>query len=223
MTSKAPSGRKAYKGIAMEGFVAKWYAKIQKKSLGQYKSWAKLVNDNLTTDSNVLEIAPGPGYLSIELAKLGQYNITGLDISETFVKVASEKAVESGVRVDFRRSDAAYLPFPDEVFDFVICTSAFKNFPEPIKVLDEVFRVLKIGGKALIIDLRKDAPEREINEYINKMKLNVIDSFITKFSFKMLLKSSYSKNDIQELITKTKFIKYRIVDEEMGFELWLEK
>jgi len=223
MTSKAPTGRKAYKGIAMEGIIAKWYSKSQEKSIEQYRSWAKLASDNIATDSRVLEIAPGPGYLSIELAKRGHYDITGLDISETFVKIACEKAVKVDVRVDFRQGDAAYLPFPDAVFDFVICTSAFKNFPEPVKVLDEIFRVVKSGGKALIIDMHREVSGREINEYVKRMRLNVVDSFMTKISFQMLVKSSYSKNQINEFVTKSKFSKYSIVDEEVGFELWLDK
>ncbi len=57
----------------MEGIVAWQYNRIQKNSIAQYKSWAELVKDNTAPSSNVLEIAPGPGYLSVELAKLGNW------------------------------------------------------------------------------------------------------------------------------------------------------
>jgi ubiquinone/menaquinone biosynthesis C-methylase UbiE len=207
----------------MEGVIAKWYTRSQRSNLEQYRSWARIAKESIGPRGDVLEVAPGPGYLSIELAQLGNYKITGLDISETFVKIAGDKTKEAGVNIDFHKGDAAYMPFTDGSFDFAICTSAFKNFPEPLKVLDEVFRVLKAGGNALIIDLRRDASNDEINEYVVKMKLNILDSFLTKVSFRTLLRSAYSIKDIQEIVGKSMFKKYRIVNEGIGFELWLEK
>ena len=218
-----PHKRKAYKGIAMEGIIARQYNRIQKNMIEQYKSWAKLVSDNIASGSNILELAPGPGYLSVELAKLGNYNLTGLDISKTFVKIAKNKAKKAGVKVEFRQGDAAYTPFPNDTFDFVICTSAFKNFPEPVKVIDEIFRVLKTGSKALIIDLNKDVPKARINEYIDRMNLNRIDSYFTKLTFKSLVKSAYTKSEIQNIVKQSRFKQCEIIDEDVGFEMWLKK
>jgi ubiquinone/menaquinone biosynthesis C-methylase UbiE len=207
----------------MEGFIARWYSRIQSKSMGQYTEWAKKARDSIEASSDVLEIAPGPGYLSIELAKLGSYRIVGLDISKTFVDIAQEKARAAGVQVEFRQGDAAYMPFPTETFDFAICTSAFKNFPEPVKVLNEVFRVLKTGGKALIIDLKKDAPKSGIDEYIDGMGLNMIDSFITRRSFSSLLKNAYTKSAFLELVSKSDFGKCEIQESSIGLEVSLQK
>ena len=223
MSYETQTRRKPYKGIAMEGIVANQYDRIQKHMIEEYKSWAKLVSGNITSGSNVLEVAPGPGYLSVELAKLGNYNITGLDISKTFVKIAQEKAREAGVKIDFRQGDAAMMPFSDETFDFVICTSAFKNFPDPIKVLDEIFSVLKANGKAVIIDMNKDIPKERLNEIVDRMKLNMFDSYFTKQTFKGLAKSAYTKSEIQDIVKKSKFKGCKIVDEEIGFEIWLGK
>jgi len=83
--------RKGYKGWGMEGFIAKWYAKITLKDLKEFKTLAKRIAENLQDGSNVLELAPGPGYLAIELAKLGNYKIVGLDISKTFVEMRKIK------------------------------------------------------------------------------------------------------------------------------------
>ena len=113
--------------------------------------------DQLPRGSVVLEVAPGPGYFCIELAKLGDYSITGLDISHTFVEIASKKAAEAGVHVDFRQGNASSMPFADNTFDFLLCRAAFKNFGQPVRALQEMCRVLKPGGRGLIIDLRKDA------------------------------------------------------------------
>jgi ubiquinone/menaquinone biosynthesis C-methylase UbiE len=139
------------------------------------------------------------------------------------VKIAQSKAEKAGAKVDFRQGDAANMPFEDENFDFIICTSAFKNFPEPVRVLDEMFRVLKAGGKALIDDMNKDAPTSKLNEFVDQMHLNRFDSFFTKTTFKSLAKSAYTKTQIQELVAQSKFKRCEIVDEDIGFEIWLNK
>jgi ubiquinone/menaquinone biosynthesis C-methylase UbiE len=223
MATDKKGKRKVYKGVAMEGVIAKQYNRIQKHMIEEYKSWAKLVSDKITIGGDVLEVAPGPGYLSVELAKLGNYNITGLDISKTFVEIAQNKATEAGVKVDFRQGDAAEMPFSDGAFDFAVCTSAFKNFPEPIKVLDEIFRVLKASGKALIIDMNKDVPIDKLNKFVDNMKLNLFDSYFTKQTFKGLAKSAYTRNEIQDIVKESRFKQCEIRDEDIGFEVWLEK
>jgi ubiquinone/menaquinone biosynthesis C-methylase UbiE len=207
----------------MEGFIARWYSKIQSKSIEQYREWAKKATDAMEAGSDVLEIAPGPGYLSIELAKLDSYKIVGLDISKTFVSIAQEKARAAEVEVEFRQGDAAYMPFPAETFDFTICTAAFKNFPEPVKVLNEVFRVLKIGGKALIVDLNKDASKSDIDEYIDRMGLNRIDSFITKVNFRYLLKNAYTRSAFLDLVAKSNFGRCEIRDDSISLEISFQK
>ena len=72
---------KGYKGMAMEGPIASWYAKITQKDLQRHKLMAGQLAGKIPAGSRVLEIAPGPGYFAIELARLGDYQITGLDIS----------------------------------------------------------------------------------------------------------------------------------------------
>ncbi len=115
------------------------------------------------------------------------------------------------------------MPFSDETYDFVICTSAFKNFQEPIKVLDEIFRVLKTSGKSVVIDMNKDIPKERRNKFVNHMKLNMFDSFFTKQTFKKLAKSAYTQSEITDLVKKSRFKQCKIVDENIGFEIWLDK
>jgi ubiquinone/menaquinone biosynthesis C-methylase UbiE len=141
----------------MEGMVAKWYTTNTGKSLDEFAKLARRIANQLPGGSNVLEVAPGPGYFCIELAKRGDYSITGLDISHTFVDIASKKAAEARVRVDFRQGNASSMPFADNTFDFLLCRAAFKNFGQPVGALQEMCRVLKPGRRGMIIDLRKDA------------------------------------------------------------------
>ncbi|MGO9388158.1 MAG: class I SAM-dependent methyltransferase, partial [Methanobacterium sp.] len=170
-----------------------------------------------------LEVAPGPGYLSIELAKLGEYKVTGLDISKTFVEIAQTNALEAGANVEFREGDASNMPFDNESFDFIICTAAFKNFTKPIKALNEMYRVLKHNGKALIIDLRRDASRGAINKEVENMGLNWINRVFTKLSLAFLRKNAYTKEEFQEMVSHTNFRKCDIPQDPLGFEIWLDK
>ena len=85
----------------------------------------------------MLEVAPGPGFLSIELAKRGLH-VRAVDISKTFVEIAQRNAAAEGVQARFDLGNAAALPVEDASVDFVVCRAAFKNFTEPVKALAEI-------------------------------------------------------------------------------------
>jgi ubiquinone/menaquinone biosynthesis C-methylase UbiE len=215
---------KAYKGIGMEGLIAKWYAANTRKGMEEYKTLAREVANELSPDSRVLELAPGPGYFAIELAKLGRYRITGLDISQTFVEMARKNATKERVRVDFQQGNAASTPFADETFDFILCRAAFKNFAEPVRALQEMRRALRPGGRALIIDLRRDAGQHSINQYVDNLSLNWLSTAMTKLIFRfMLLKRAYTKGEFQQFFSQANFRTVDIRDSLIGLEMWLEK
>jgi len=216
---------KGYKGLGMNGFIATWYAKNTQKNMEAYRRSAQLVADNVSVGATILELAPGPGYLSIELAKLGNYHIVGLDISATFVEIAQEKAREAAVDVDFRLGNASHMPLADDLFDFIVCSAAFKNFSEPVQALDEMFRVLKPGGKVLIIDLRPDASIEVIDTHIKEdLALTGMNFLLTKWAFKlMLLKRAYTKDEIRQFASQSKFRTCTIDDDAIGMNIYLEK
>ncbi len=161
---------------------------------------------------------------SIELAKLGKCQVTGLDISRTFVKIERQNAVEAGVKVDFNHGDATTMPFDDNRFDFAACVAAFKNFTLPVQVLNEFHRVLKPGGTVLIVDLRRDASLEDIDAEVNKMKLNPLNALLTRLTFRQfLLKNAYARGEIEALVAQTNFNHCDIQIGLIGIDIWLEK
>ncbi|MGZ3618058.1 MAG: class I SAM-dependent methyltransferase [Ktedonobacteraceae bacterium] len=216
---------KGYKGLGMNGFIATWYAKNTQKNMEAYRQSAQLVASKVSDGATILELAPGPGYLSIELARMGNYHIIGLDISPTFVEIAQAKAREAAVDLDFRQGNASHMPLPDDLFDFLVCSAAFKNFSEPVQALDEMFRVLKPGGKALIIDLRPDASIEEIEAHIRKdMALTGINFLLTKWAFRsMLLKRAYPRDKISQFASQSKFKTCTIDEDGIGMYIYFEK
>src|SRR5215207_2347009 len=215
---------KAYKGLPMEGVIASWYARTTLKDLNRHAGMARQLVGLIPAHGSVLEIAPGPGYFCIELAKLGSFQIIGLDISKSFVDIARKNAKAAGVAIDVQEGNASAMPFKDNTFDFIFCQAAFKNFSEPIKALAEMYRVLKPNSKALISDLRRDASTEDIEREIKGMRLGRLNEFLVQWTFNhMLLKSAYGVDEIKAMVAQTPFGKCRIDVLGVGFQAWLEK
>jgi len=213
---------KAHKGVGMEGFIAAWYARQTAKDLDEFKGIARRIAAHIGPGARALEIAPGPGYLAIELVRLTGCRLVGVDISHTFVRIAGENARKEGLRIDFEQGDAADLPFPAERFDFIVCRAAFKNFARPLAALDEMYRVLNDGGIALIIDLRKDFSPEAVNDYVRDK--GMIAGAFSRLTFNtMLKKRAYTKESMADLVARSRFKQGDIRLDPMGFEVWLRK
>ncbi|HJS17839.1 MAG TPA: class I SAM-dependent methyltransferase [Anaerolineales bacterium] len=215
---------KPYKGLAMEGMIARWYAKSTGRAPEQKATFNK-VKGELTPGTHVLEVAPGPGFLAIEFAKTGDYKVTALEISKTFIEIAQENAKQANVIVDFRHGNASDMPFEENTFDFIICVAAFKNFTQPVEAIREMYRVLRPGGKACIMDLRRDVPMEKIDRHIKEdLHMKGFNAWMTKFIFRhTLIKNAYTTAEIQNFASQTKFRQAKIVEDTLGLEIWLEK
>jgi ubiquinone/menaquinone biosynthesis C-methylase UbiE len=216
---------KAYRGIGMEGPVARWYAKSTRKDMERFRALAARLRAERPQGGDVLEVAPGPGYVAIEMAKGGAYRVTGLDISRTMVELARQNAAEAAVEADFCRGDASAMPFAGDSFDLLTCSAAFKNFSEPHKALEEMYRVLRPGGTALIVDLHKDVPMSEIRKYFADLGLGTVERWMTVAAFRfMLLKRAYTRAEFEQLLTDIPFREKEIrLADGVGLELWLRK
>jgi ubiquinone/menaquinone biosynthesis C-methylase UbiE len=216
--------QKGYIGLAMEGPIATWYTKNTGRDLRRFVKVAETVARRVEPGGRVLEIAPGPGFCAIEIAKSGRYSVTGLDISESFVRIAREHAQRTGVAVDFRHGNASKMPLPDASFDFVVCSAAFKNFSDPLGALNEIHRVLAPGGQASIYDLRKDASGDEIAAEVRNMQLSAISSLLTRWTFRfVLLKRAYTRLALEKMVAESRFGTCEIVTDGVGFALELAK
>lgn len=215
---------KGYRGFGMEGRVASWYAKNTARDIAEFQTLAARLSSELPPGARILEVAPGPGYLAIELAKRGQYEITGLDISKTFVGIAAENARKASVKVDFQQGNASAMPFREDTFDLIVCRAAFKNFSRPVGAMNEMYRVLRPGRRALIIDLRKDASLDDIDSYINGARLGWANSLIYKVTFRyLLIPRAYSKQQFRDMTSRSMFGDAEIGESGIGFEITLLK
>ncbi|GHU88206.1 methyltransferase type 11 [Clostridia bacterium] len=213
------------KDLPITGLMAKWYDKNTRQArLNEMKRYADIVTANAPSGAAVLEVAPGPGYLSIELAKRG-YNITGVELSADFVAIEKRNAAAEGVPVDFKQGNADALPLADATVDFIVCSAAFKNFKEPLKAMREMHRVLKSGGTALILDMNREHTKTDVEaEMRNIPEMKGFDRWFVKLSFNTFLKGgAYTKVEFEELIAQTLFARSEIVRDGIGFQVWMRK
>lgn len=100
----------------------------------------------------VLDVSSGRGTQSIFYAEKYDVNVVGLDISEEMIKTAKQRASKKGLldKVEFILGDSQNLPFEDSTFDIVINECAVGIPDDSQKVLDEMIRVVKKGGKIAI-------------------------------------------------------------------------
>lgn len=216
-----PGFIKRFRDLGIEGSKARFYDEMTlSHRMGEIRRQALEVANQINEGDRVLEIAPGAGYLSIEIAKLGNYSITGLDISRDLVEICQKNALDAGVEIDFRQGNVAHIPFRTNEFNFIICVLAFKNFKSPAKALLEMYRVLKPGGTALIIDLNKEASLRETRAIAEKMGMRGFQALIAGAIQRKL---AYSRQEFEDFIAQTDFKAFEIRETRLGFSINLEK
>jgi ubiquinone/menaquinone biosynthesis C-methylase UbiE len=218
------TARWRFKGPEMEGAVARWYAKVRSSGsqIEEYRKQAAQLTEGLPAGARVLEVAPGPGYLAVEIARLG-FQVTGLDISRTFVQIGSENARQAGVSIGFHQGDAAVMPFEADSFDLIVCQAAFKNFVHPASALDEMYRVLRSGGAAVIQDMSSEASHADINLEVQKMQLGWWGTFSTTATLEMLKRRAYSPARFKLLAAESPFHACAITTVGIGLEVRLTK
>jgi ubiquinone/menaquinone biosynthesis C-methylase UbiE len=215
------SAVKAYKGMGMEGGVARWYDRTTRRDMPEFVRLAARIAAIVPPSAAVLEVAPGPGFLSIELARRG-LDVAAVDISRTFVEIARRNAAAAGVTARFECGDAAALPCADASVDFVVCRAAFKNFAQPVAALAEMRRVLRPSGTALLIDLRRDATIAAIRQYVDGLGVGWLNRRFMMLVFRTsLIKRAYPLEEIRRMAAAAGWAEPRIEANPLGFEAWM--
>jgi ubiquinone/menaquinone biosynthesis C-methylase UbiE len=208
----------------MEGPMARWYAKQRgtASQLVAYERQAGELTAGLPAGADVLEVAPGPGYLAVELARRG-FTVAALDISRTMVQITGANARKAGVRVDVRNGDAAAMPFGDGSFDLIVCQAAFKNFVDPVGALDEMHRVLRPGGTAVIQDMNRDAGSDDVAREVAGMRLSRLNAAMTRSTLRFLRRRAYARAAFAKVAAASAFGGSDITADGISLEVRLTK
>jgi len=178
-------------------------AKKYNKEVGGYmrlvsRSFLSVVRKWGITDGKVLDVGTGTGSIAIGLAQgLPGVQVVGLDLSDVVLDLARDNAQKSEIsaRVTFEKGDAQDMPFEDTAFDLVISSDALHLIKNPIKMFDEVHRVLKPQGRFCISDFRRNL-------------LGILTNHI---------RASYSPKEVRDLLSQSRLQNWQVKD----YFLWL--
>jgi len=145
--TKNPIGAKSTK--YPEGSL-EFFDEIAKNRYQIYAPWMKSTfKFEQYKNKKVLEVGVGVGTDHLELAKAGAI-LTGIDITPRSIELTKKNLKLHGYHSDLLVADAENLPFEDETFEVVYSFGVLLSVPNTQKAIDEIYRVLKPGGKAII-------------------------------------------------------------------------
>lgn len=130
-------------------------------SFGVHRIWKRYTIERTAVrkGQKILDIAGGTGDLTAKFSKLvGESGKVVLaDINDSMLKVGRSKLVDKGIvgNVDYVQANAEELPFPDNYFDRVTIAFGLRNVTEKDKALKSMYRILKPGGKLLVLEFSK--------------------------------------------------------------------
>lgn len=211
--------------------VAGWYDEMLESEEGTYQKDLILPNVlrllEIKKGEKLLDLGCGQGFFAREFFKAGA-NVSGVDLSHKLITLAKERSPKE---IQFGVSEADKLEFlSNESFDVVVCISAIQNMKKVVEVLTESFRILKKGGRLLIImnhpsfripkqsswgfDEKSKLQYRRVDEYISESKSGIamhpgIDSTVEtisfhhplQFYFKALRKAGFMVSRLEEWVS----------------------
>lgn len=121
-------------------------------------------------DDIVLDVACGPGIVSCEFAKLTGY-VKGIDLTPAMIEQAIQLQKEKKLdNVEWQIGDVSVLPFKENEFSIVLTRYSLHHIMDPDKVLEEMLRVCKPGGKILVVDVTPDKDKKEAYNMVEKLR-----------------------------------------------------
>jgi len=161
---------------------------------------------NHCSEGLLLDIGTGPGWLLLKLHKQSSgIRLVGMDSSTSMVAKARKNVSHAGLAdiVQIREGNAIDMPFAEDSFDIVVSTGSMHHWKSPISALNDVYRVLKPQGYALIYDLVSDTPASVLDKMsreFGKLKLKLFWLHVFEEPF-------YSRENFEALARSSLFIK----------------
>ena len=156
-----------------------------------------------------LEIGPGPGYEGLEwLRRTEDTTLKGLDFSKDMVILAREKVNDYGLdgRAEYYVGDAARIPFRDSHFDAVFSTNSLHEWANPKGVFDEIYRVLRPGGKYFVSDLRRDM--NPLVRWLIFLRMSG-QPWVIRQDFISFVNASYTVPEVREMLAHTELLGWK--------------
>jgi ubiquinone/menaquinone biosynthesis C-methylase UbiE len=169
-----------------------------------------------------LDVGTGPGIFPLGIARaLPDMEFIGVDLSPAMVEAARANARERGMehRVHFQIGSAYALPLRDKSVDLVLCMHTIHHLEEPVAFFNEAARVLKQGGKYVIVDLCRDAP-KPLAIMFNLLWRLIMRERRARDGLWNSLKAALTVTECEEMLRRSKLPSGRIYPQ--AIEMWIE-
>lgn len=153
---------------------------------------------------NVLDVGCGGGQSVLWLKqRYPHLRLTGIDLSESQIARAQQRAHRRGCSVQFEVANAQALPFADEGFDVVYSFGSVKHWPDPLRGIAECWRVLKAGGELLLLDNTSDATHEQVERFYEMAGMpRLLEKPITALVYRLTVRPARPLRIYQEIATR---------------------
>jgi arsenite methyltransferase len=138
----------------------------------------------LQAGERVVDVGSGPGLLAAEMAaQVGPAGrVIGLDLSDSMLALSGERHADRATKecLSFLKADAVRLPFADSMFDVAVSTQVYEYVPDVPTALAEVYRVLRPGGRLLILDTDWDSIVWTAGDQVRMQRL--LEAWVDRFA-----------------------------------------
>lgn len=155
-------------------------------SLGIDRSWRRTAIDSLRpfAPKRLLDVATGTGdFALLAMRRLNLDGILGVDLSEGMLRVGREKVEQQGLsdRITLRKADCMQLDIPDNSFDAVTVAYGVRNFEDLDRGLQEMRRVLRPGGRLVIIELTTPVrfPMKQLFRFYSRILMPIVGKTVS--------------------------------------------
>lgn len=132
-------------------------------SLGVHRFWKyfAILSADVRPNMHILDLASGTCDLAIQMGKklAGSGRLVASDINDSMLSIGRDRMTDNGLikNIEFQLANAEELPFKSNQFDLVTMAFGLRNVTNKDKALSEIYRVLKPGGKCLVLEFSKPA------------------------------------------------------------------
>jgi demethylmenaquinone methyltransferase/2-methoxy-6-polyprenyl-1,4-benzoquinol methylase len=146
---------------------------------GVHRLWKRVTIEmsGVRPGHHVLDIAGGTGDLAAKFSRIvgPEGTVVLADINDSMLKVGRDRLVDRGItdNVRFSQADAQYLPFPDNTFDVITIAFGLRNVTDKDMALRSMLRVLKPGGKLLVLEFSKP-PNQLLSKIYDGYSFNIL-------------------------------------------------
>lgn len=177
-------------------------------SLGIHKGWRKKCVKLLAKNKpkTILDVATGTADFAIECVKIGPQQIIGVDISEGMMKFGREKLKKAGLDkiITLQYGDAETLDFKDDTFDAIVVGFGVRNFENLEKGLINLRRVLKPGGRLVVLEFSN--PRNGFIKWVYNFYFNKVTPFIGRMFSKDIRAYTYLPESVKAFPDNERFV-----------------